>query len=33
VAASTLKKAKNIPSVKLQNSKTKGKKIRAYGTD
>ena len=33
VVASTLKKAKNIPSVKLQNSKTKGKKIRAYGTD
>ena len=32
VAASTLRKAKNIPSDKLQNSKTRGKKIRAYGT-
>ncbi|MEE0196101.1 MAG: hypothetical protein UEP29_10775 [Phocaeicola massiliensis] len=32
-AASTLIKAKNIPSDKLKNSKTEGKKIRAYGTD
>ena len=32
MAASTLRKAKNIPSDKLQNSKTRGKKIRAYGT-
>jgi len=33
LAASTLIKAKNIPSDKLKNSKTEGKKIRAYGTD
>jgi len=32
VAASTLRKAKNIPSDKLQNSKTRGKKFRAYDT-